>query len=177
MKTKHILMVATIFVSTFAISPASFTQAQENTSKDEVWVDYDYNDIKDLPSKVTMDLTNPDEISTRDTTILPFGEGLTYLNRDGLEWYGTHATSVKNGKAIFYFAVQGELLKKPKGSTSLNRLDQDSDTVHATNDGLVLVTTRGNTGIVGDTMIAKSSHQVNLGWSVTNRDTIEQVEL
>lgn len=177
MKVKNLLVATAILASTITITHSGSAIAQDLTSKEEVWADYNYDDIKDLPSKVNIELTNSDGFSTQDISGVAFGTGLTYLNRDGLEWFGTHATSITDGKLIMYFSVIGELLKKPKGSSSLIILDQDSDTIYGEDEGMAIVDTRGNTGLVGDTMIAKSHHEVHLGWSTSDTDTIEEVVL
>ncbi|WP_342558849.1 hypothetical protein [Metasolibacillus sp. FSL K6-0083] len=163
--------------TTFLITSITLVNAQEITNKEEILTNYNYDDIKSFPSKITFDLTNPNEVSTYALGTVAFGQGGTFLNQDGMTWYGSHYTSVTNGKLIFSFSVIGELLKKPKGSTSLILLDQDSDTIYAENDGIVLVQTFGNTGVVGDTMRAKSYHSVNLGWAISDNNTVEEVEL
>lgn len=182
MKVKKLLIASAILASTLA--GANFANAQDVSNKknislqNEEWADYDYDDVKDLPSKVIMPLTDSNEITTlADNATLAFGEGDTYLNRDGLSWYGTHATTVTNGKLIMYFSVFGDLLKKPKGSSSLKMIDNDVDTKYATNNGVVIAETEGATGVVGDTIIAKSHHEVNLGWSTSTADTKAEQEL
>ncbi|MEK5038387.1 hypothetical protein [Sporosarcina sp. FSL K6-3457] len=178
MKLKHLLMASVLFASTLAITPASLTNAQEIKGEGEVWMDYNYNDVKDLPSKVKIDLTNPEEISTLDIKYLAFGEGHTYLNRDSQGWWGTHATSVSNGKLVVFFSVVGTLLRLPKGNTVFQRLDEDSTTVWGKQDGFASVTTKSGTkGESGDKYIAESIHQVQVGTMSSSTHTIEEITL
>lgn len=178
MKAKHLLVATALFASTLSITPTSFTKAQEIKSKEEVWVDYDYSEIKDLPSKVNFDFTDSDEISIQDISTIAFGTGYSYVNRDGLTWYGTHATSISKGKGVLYFSVFGELLRQPKGNTKLQLLDQDNVTVYSKNDGIATITTRsGIQGESGDKYISKSVHAVNLGLTHDRVSTMEEVIL
>lgn len=186
MNVKSLLVASALFATTFAVTPIHSANAEEDTGS-EVWADYDYNDIKDLPSSVEIDITNPEEtdpeetnpgeVAPHATSPVAFGQGSTYINRDGMDFYGTHATSVKNGKLIISFSVFGDLAIKKKGTTKIKILDQDSDVIYTKQNGIAMGETRAKTGAVGDTMISKSHHNVNLGWSTSDTDTVAQKKL
>ncbi|MDE5055353.1 hypothetical protein NDK25_24350 [Niallia taxi] len=177
------MLATALIASTFAFSNTSYANAQDgsetpvtNEETNEVYADFDYEDIKDIPSTVDINIssntpTKPGEISTMAQKPIAFGNGSTYINQDGLYWYGTHATSISKGKMIFQFAVYGDLYKKKKGTSKLTLLNSDDELFTGKQSGIAMVNTRGKTGVAGDTMIAKSKHYVHIGIATSEAET------
>ena len=130
-------------------------------------------DLDSLPPSSAEIVLVEDKL-TRDKQTIASGSGQTYLNRDGLYWDGTSATSVDD--VVASFSVVGTLYKKVKSTGKLDQLDQDNDTQWF-GKGLVIAQTEGKTGVVGDVMIAEGIHSVNLGMVTDTVVTTEKYEL
>jgi len=134
-------------------------------------IDPNNPDLDNLPpSEVEIIIHDPGYgIGTRDYKPIAHGNAMTYLNRDGLKWYGTHGTAVDN--VVVEFAVIGNLYRENVNKT-VTLLDSDVDT-ETYSKGVVTVQTFGNAGTVGTNMIAEGIHSVYMG---IIRDTVVTTE-
>lgn len=168
MKKFKVLLALATFATTASFSTVSFAeesgeQVQGNVNLPDWYlsadkIDPDNPNLENLPDS-EVDIVVSDG-KTRQVKPIIAGKAQTYINKDGLEWYGTSATTVDEVAASFQ--VVGTLYKQAKGSTKLTQLDIETDEKFF-KKGVVIEETRGKTGTVGSTMISEGVLYVNLG--------------
>ncbi|MDM5249380.1 MULTISPECIES: hypothetical protein [unclassified Lysinibacillus] len=136
-------------------------------------IDPDNPDLDNLPPSHAILFEDQDNNPKAIKPIVG-GEGHTYLNKDGLTWDGTSATTLDEVAASY--SVHGVLYRQDKGSSKLVKLDTDSDIAYFSK-GMVVSQTTGNTGVVGSTMIAEGVHYVDLGLVNDTKVTTEKKEV
>lgn len=167
MKKMKFLVALMLFATTATFSTVSFAEVVNEDQENEVlpdwyWsapdrIDTENPDLDNLsPAKAIISLGT----STKEIKPIIAGEGHTYLNKDGLKWNGTNATTVD--EVVMNFSVIGSLYRQDKGSTKLVRLDIEQDS-KSYGKGIVIASTEGNTGVVGSTMVSEGVHYVDLG--------------
>ncbi|MEO2075958.1 MAG: hypothetical protein ABGX20_11355 [Bacillus sp. (in: firmicutes)] len=169
MKSIKLLAASMVLVLTTSFSTVSFAaeKGEKIKSKKDLpewyWnaegrIDPNNPDLENLPpSTVQFYVEDPNQSIVK---AIAKGTAQSYLNRDGLEWYGTSATSVDD--VVADFSVVGTLYKQAPNSTKLTTIDMEQASKYFTK-GVVIAQPEGPGGSVGYTMIAEGIHHVNLG--------------
>lgn len=178
MKSLKILAVS-VLLATTSFSTVSFAKELEEVKKvpkflpDWYWsadrIDPNNPDLENLPpSKVEFDFKNPNEISPSVSEPMAGGSGSSYIHKDGLEFYGTNATTAD--EVVVSYGIVGTLYKQAKNSTKLTQVDIDSDQ-DSFSKGVVIAETDSPGATVGTTMISEGIHNINLGLVNTTKVT------